>query len=516
MIMPKAKVLFFAADPFSAPPLGSAPRLLLDEDFRHCQDKVRESGCSHTLELSLRPAARAADLRRTLRDRRPTVVHFSGHGGKDGLIVVGPDGSPHSVPRAALTELFELCRGDIRLVVLNACFSLAQAKEIAEVVGCAIGTQDEISDTAAICFSGEFYGQIACGQSVASAFRHARNEVALHFRGEEECLQLETRSDVDPEQLRLISANDLGVDSASPGAEHAKGPASEPRRSLRGVLIGGTATLAFVTVVVLVVIRDGPARPKPLALQSECGFPAAASPRALMDGSTGPLQGSVGGIPSDLAQAKLLYRLGRYTEAAPIFKRAAERGDVEAMTYLGIIYLRERGSEAHSDSAIDLLRRAAGKGDARAMTALAAAYQQGDGVGRNLSLAEHWYTKAANHKAWPEAMWALGGLYAEEENYPAALDSYRNAVRAGWVDARVDAGMIYENSRGVTRDLDEARCLYRTAADAGSARGMVELGRLYLDGVGVARDTAEAIRWYRQAKAAGSPEAAAKLDSLTS
>ncbi|MBV9773018.1 MAG: hypothetical protein JO040_03675, partial [Gemmatimonadetes bacterium] len=87
--MEKVKVLFFSADPKSAPPHGYGRRLLLDEEVRKIQKKVRTARYRDDLAFDTRWAMRTDDLLQALNETDPQVVHFSGHGGSDGLVMVG-------------------------------------------------------------------------------------------------------------------------------------------------------------------------------------------------------------------------------------------------------------------------------------------------------------------------------------------------------------------------------------------------------------------------------------------
>lgn len=209
----KVKVLFFAADPLSRPPNGGEARLLLDEDVREIRIKVRAAEHRDALEFDYRLAARPDDLLQGLDETQPQIVHFSGHGGSRGLMLMDPRGSrPHYVDAAALSQLFRAFRGDIRLVVLNACFSLPQAEAIAEVVGCTIGTSGTISDAAAITFGARFYGAIAFGHSVQAAFDQACAALALSHSAERDRPRLIARRDVDPRRIRLVNpASRIGL-----------------------------------------------------------------------------------------------------------------------------------------------------------------------------------------------------------------------------------------------------------------------------------------------------------------
>jgi hypothetical protein len=91
--MRKVKVLFFAADPLSAPPDGRASRLRLDEDVRQIRQKLRAAEHRHALDFDFRQAARTGDLIQALNETRPQVVHFSGHGKRDGLVLASADGA---------------------------------------------------------------------------------------------------------------------------------------------------------------------------------------------------------------------------------------------------------------------------------------------------------------------------------------------------------------------------------------------------------------------------------------
>jgi hypothetical protein len=203
--MRKVKVLFFAADPLSRPPHGREPRLLLDEDVREIRIKVRAAEHRDALAFDYRLAARPDDLLQALNETQPQVVHFSGHGRSEGLMLMDPHGSrPHFVDAAALSQLFQAFRGDIHLVVLNACFSLPQAEAIAEVVGCTIGTPGTISDEAAITFGATFYSAVAFGHSVKVAFDQARAALALSHFAERDCPRLVARPGIDPGRIVLV------------------------------------------------------------------------------------------------------------------------------------------------------------------------------------------------------------------------------------------------------------------------------------------------------------------------
>src|SRR6516225_4817758 len=83
--METIKVLLFDANP-----LGTAP-LDLPREFREIDEEVRMSPHRAAVELILVPGARPVDLLRKLNEYRPQVVHLSGHGEPDEIILESGD-----------------------------------------------------------------------------------------------------------------------------------------------------------------------------------------------------------------------------------------------------------------------------------------------------------------------------------------------------------------------------------------------------------------------------------------
>lgn len=197
-------VLAFAADPLSAPPNGKERRLRADEEMRLIREKLRAAAFGDLVTFDTRWAARPDDLLQGLNETHPAVVHFSGHANESGLVLVGRNGRPHSVDGPTLARLFTDFKPWVRVVVLSACLTLPLAEAIAEVVGCAIGTRNEISDAAAIEFGAAFYRAIAFGHSVQGAFEQARTALALHHHDDSRYPELVARQGVDPSRLMLL------------------------------------------------------------------------------------------------------------------------------------------------------------------------------------------------------------------------------------------------------------------------------------------------------------------------
>lgn len=242
--MDKIKILFLAANAIKKNMLD------LGEEFRQISNRLRASEHGQSFDLvpafEVRPDEFAAYLLR----HRPDIVHFSGHGNKKGEIVLaGKTRRGKTVSKEAFEELFAILKDKIKIkvVVLNACYSEAQAKLLtgAGAIDCAVGMDSAVSDRAAIAFAASFYEAIGFGESVQTAFDLARNALARErIRGERKP-QLETRPGILASDIVLIpptKAEPLGAPPEPPAS------ALQPRPSQTPALAENPVTVYFVTI----------------------------------------------------------------------------------------------------------------------------------------------------------------------------------------------------------------------------------------------------------------------------
>jgi hypothetical protein len=168
------KILFLASNP------TNTGRLRLEKEVREVEEGLKRSNERDRFALIPRFAVRVDDLRRSLLDHSPRIVHFAGHGeGDDGIVVENDQGEASQVPNDALAGLFELCAGHIECVVLNACYSNVQADAIVKHIPYVVGMKASVSDAAALEFAIGFYDALGAGRSVEEAFQFGRNAIAL-------------------------------------------------------------------------------------------------------------------------------------------------------------------------------------------------------------------------------------------------------------------------------------------------------------------------------------------------
>jgi len=165
-------------------------------------------------------------------------------------------------------------------------------------------------------------------------------------------------------------------------------------------------------------------------------------------------------------------------EALRWFRAAAEQDHLAALEevsmttrWMGHAATNLTDRERLYEDALRYTRRAAALGSGRAMAELGTAYNEGQGVARNVE---------------------------------AAITHYRSAANAGYGFARVLLGHVYLERGSGAADYAEARRLFEATSDAHQAA--LGLGQIYYLGRGVQRDYRRASAYYLQAiRASGQP-----------
>ncbi|UCH73767.1 MAG: sel1 repeat family protein [Rhodospirillales bacterium] len=175
-------------------------------------------------------------------------------------------------------------------------------------------------------------------------------------------------------------------------------------------------------------------------------------------------------------KAIALSREGRFVDAVPWYRAAAERGHVDAQFMLGTMY------------------------------------RTGRGVSRDDAAAAYWYQQASiAGNAW--AQFSLGTMHIRGEGLPPnpheGVRLYRLAAAQGHREAQYNLGVLYYNGDGVARDYAEAEGWFSKAARNGDPASQFALGRMYsTPHTGVRLDRVRAHAWYTVAAAADYPGAA--------
>jgi len=218
----KHVILFLAANP------RDTGRLALDAEARSIHLELKRSGFGDRFDFVTRWAMEPLDLLRELRELQPTIVHFSGHAtrpattgpptaspelaamgapsnGPLGLLVHNGQGDSLIVSHDALAQTFDVVGAQVRLVVLNACYSASIAEALLAHVDCVVGMSGAIHDDAARSFAIGFYGSLGEQKSIAAAFKQGQAAISLDGLLGAAKPQLHVRDGFDPAQLILAA-----------------------------------------------------------------------------------------------------------------------------------------------------------------------------------------------------------------------------------------------------------------------------------------------------------------------
>uniref|UniRef100_A0AC35GYP0 MYND-type domain-containing protein n=1 Tax=Panagrolaimus sp. PS1159 TaxID=55785 RepID=A0AC35GYP0_9BILA len=187
------------------------------------------------------------------------------------------------------------------------------------------------------------------------------------------------------------------------------------------------------------------------------------------------------------------FKEGNYSKAIQNFEIAANRGEPDALYYLGRIY------------------------------------HYGEGVNRDYKISMEYLMKAATtYRALPlnggcisAAQYLIGRKYADgvgvEKDYRKAAEWYEKSCNNGYPDAASELGVMYSNGQGVTKSMEKAFNYFKHAAELGHPYGMYQLGVRYMnaEGTGSAEPTKEdlvlAKKWLKLAVKKGNTEALKEL-----
>ena len=170
----RIKILFLGAKP------TDSIRLRLDEEARQIRDKLRTTESRDSVDMVSAWAETASDLQASLLRHSPHIVHFSGHGDKiPQIFLQSHTGAVAPVDPKALKRLFSILKDELRMVVLDRCYSPSLGDAMVEVVDFTLGISEKMPESNAVSFLAGFYQALAYGRSVLEAFKLATNLLDL-------------------------------------------------------------------------------------------------------------------------------------------------------------------------------------------------------------------------------------------------------------------------------------------------------------------------------------------------
>jgi hypothetical protein len=162
------KILFMAANPKNTQSLN------LNTEYRTLQQEMRQGSKRDDFEwLSPIFAATLPEMMRGL-NQQPNIIHFSGHGLKKGLVLEDENAYAQVVTNEMLDLLFKDLKGIVNIVVLNCCYSTAQAEFLSKIGCYVLGYNTPVGDKVAQSFAKGFYLGLSDGKDFLSALNSGR------------------------------------------------------------------------------------------------------------------------------------------------------------------------------------------------------------------------------------------------------------------------------------------------------------------------------------------------------
>jgi TPR repeat protein len=179
-------------------------------------------------------------------------------------------------------------------------------------------------------------------------------------------------------------------------------------------------------------------------------------------------------LADPLGDGLVAYATGDYATAWRVLRPWAEQGNPDALTAVGVMYVKGQGVDRDYTQALDLFNRA---------------------------------ISAGSEDAEAELGYMYGSGYGVPQDYEEAVSKYRDSIQKGSVRGENYLGEAYVAGQGVVKDYDQARQLFEDAARKSLPVALANLGNLYYLGRGVPKDLGTALRYYEAAAAKNSPEA---------
>lgn len=194
----KHTILLLAASP------DDLDRLALEAERVAIDRELQSSAQRDDFEIRIAEQVEAEQLPGLIMRHDPAILQFSGHGAEHGqLMFHRRDGSSQATDVDAVATVFRLLGGNIRCVLLNACYTAPLAERIAEHVDVVVGMRQALDDRSAIAFSAGFYEALGYGKSFADAFELGKLRIGLASLPDEDQPKLHIRKGCEPANLRL-------------------------------------------------------------------------------------------------------------------------------------------------------------------------------------------------------------------------------------------------------------------------------------------------------------------------
>lgn len=181
---PQHLILLVMSSPIDASPLD------LQGEQRAIEQSLEMANMQGLTDLTVLPAVTIDDFRRALLHRDFTIVHFSGHGCGKKMLFRRDNGYKHAIPMVALADYLAKYIPPIECVVFNACYTLAEIRDIGPQIPFVIAADEELADSIALGFSRGFYEAISVGRNIEFAYSEGIHAVRFNEENEDPGIKL--------------------------------------------------------------------------------------------------------------------------------------------------------------------------------------------------------------------------------------------------------------------------------------------------------------------------------------
>lgn len=160
-------------------------RLRLDREDSIFVELVRQVREPVTVEVERKHAASFRDLMYLIDSDRFEIIHFSGHGTEDGILLEGIDGSGKGsiIDASQLVSLFDGLRPKrLRVLVFMSCFSSEMIGKLLNHSPYIISAEGAVPDDTALVFIRGFYSSYFLHRSVQRAFDDANLALSVESK----------------------------------------------------------------------------------------------------------------------------------------------------------------------------------------------------------------------------------------------------------------------------------------------------------------------------------------------
>jgi hypothetical protein len=164
--MTKTKILYLSSSPSDLDKLES------DKEFRAIHENINDE----FFKIKSVSNTQISDIQAVIFESQPDIIHFSGHGSSEDIILANDRNVSAGVFKPAFIKTFQNLKKKPELVFLNACQTYHNLADLSYIVDFVIATDRKVSDPSAIMFARNFYRFLSLGASITSSFNLARNQ----------------------------------------------------------------------------------------------------------------------------------------------------------------------------------------------------------------------------------------------------------------------------------------------------------------------------------------------------